>query len=429
MRAGQCVGRVGGIAAALGVGVAIFGGTAVADADTAGPDTRASAAASTDSAPAPTRGSRSAAAATSNPVTALTRVRARSSAPDLARAIPDARPVSAVATRSVTALTEPASIAVTLPAPAVTHPTASATVPTPADNQPAPLAAAPAYAVAPPNPESTVGTPYGLLGQWMINKAGQIADWVGQPYCGKGSTSANCTSDTPGAKTMQEPINTVFVVKAGSKYAAELRLDFALRAAGFGPSPFSSVGYKAILGTNTAPQMPGGGLLGLGFLPPLPFGLGQNGLLSFTGIGPAYRDAPFWGENSHLRTFGGEPDGNGNYIFTASVSEENLDATGGGLLPTHGFESYNTARTALLDGMLQRPWLPSWALVYLPTGASNLGTIAMNNAISPADPTYTTGDADGLAQVIAVGSMFGNSPARSTGAARTHRSFGAVIAG
>jgi hypothetical protein len=53
----------------------------------------------------------------------------------------------------------------------------------------------------------------------------------------------------------------------------------------------------------------------------------------------------------------------------------------------------------------------------------------MNNAISPADPTYTTGDADGLAQVIAVGSMFGSSPARTTGAARTHRSFGAVIAG
>ena len=420
MRAGQYVGRVGGIAAALGVGVAIFGGTAVAGADTAGPDTRGSAAASTDSAPAPKRGSRGAAAVTSDPVTALTRVRARSSAPDLARAITDARPVSAVAARNVAALTEPSTIAVTLPAPAVTPPTASAT---------AEPAIPPAYAVAPPNPESTVDTPYGLLGQWMINKAGQVADWVGLPYCGAGSTSANCTSDTPDAKIMQEPINTVFVVKAGSKYAAELRLDFALRAAGFGPSPFSSVGYKAILGTNTGPQMPGGGLLGLGFLPPLPFGLGQNGLLSFTGLGSAYRDAPFWGENSHLRTFGGESDGNGNYIFTASVSEENLDATGSGLLPTHGFESYNTARTALLDGMLQRPWLPSWALVYLPTGASNLGTIAMNNAISPADPTYTTGDADGLAQVIAVGSMFGNSPARSTGAARTHRSFGAVIAG
>lgn len=420
MRAGQYVGRVGGIAAALGVGVAIFGGTAVAGADTAGPDTRGSAAASADSAPAPKRGSRATTAAASDPVTALTRVRARSSAPDLARAITDARPVSAVAARNVAALTEPSTIAVTLPARAVTPPTASAT---------AEPAIPPAYAVSPPNPDSTTDTPYGLLGQWMLNKAGQVADWVGLPYCGAGSTSASCTSDTPGAKTMQEPINTVFVVKAGSKYAAELRLDFALRAAGFGPSPFSSVGYTAILGTNTDPQMPGGGLLGLGFLPPLPFGLGQNGLLSFTGLGSAYRDAPFWGENSHLRTFGGESDGNGNYIFTASVSEENLDATGSGLLPTHGFESYNTARTALLDGMLQRPWLPSWALVYLPTGASNLGTIAMNNAISPADPTYTTGDADGLAQVIAVGSMFGSSPARTTGAARTHRSFGAVIAG
>ena len=420
MRAGQYVGRVGGIAAALGVGVAIFGGTAVAGADTAGPDTRGSAAASADSAPAPKRGSRGAAAVTSDPVTALTRVRARSSAPDLARAITDARPVSAVAARNVAALTEPSTIAVTLPAPSVTPVTASAT---------AEPAIPPAYAVSPPNPQSTTDTRYGLLGQWMLNKDGQVADWVGLPYCGAGSTSADCTSDSPGAKTMQEPINTVFVVKAGSKYAAELRLDFALRAAGFGPSPFSSVGYTAILGANTDPQMPGGGLLGLGFLPPLPFGLGQNGLLSFTGLGSAYRDAPFWGENSHLRTFGGESDGNGNYIFTASVSEENLDATGSGLLPTHGFESYNTARTALLDGMLQRPWLPSWALVYLPTGASNLGTIAMNNAISPADPTYTTGDADGLAQVIAVGSMFGNSPARSTGAARTHRSFGAVIAG
>ena len=397
MRAGQYVGRVGAIAAALGVGVAIFGGTAVAGADTAGPDTRSSAAASADSAPAPKRGTRGVTAAASNPFTALTRVRGRSS--------------------------------VTLPTPTVTLPTASAILPDPADNQPAPLAPAPAYRMPPPDPESTVDTPYGLLGQWMINKAGQVADWVGLPYCGKGSTSANCTSDTPGAKTMQEPINTVFVVKAGSKYAAELRLDFALRAAGFGPSPFSSVGYTAILGTNTDPQMPRGGLLGLGLLPPLPFGLGQNGLLSFTGLGSAYRDAPFWGENSHLRTFGGEPDGNGNYIFTASVSEENLDATGGGLLPTHGFESYNEARTALLDGMLQRPWLPSWALVYLPTGASNQGMIAMNNAISPDDPTYTTGDADGLAQVIAIGSMFGNSPARSTGATRTHRPFEAVIAG
>jgi hypothetical protein len=122
-------------------------------------------------------------------------------------------------------------------------------------------------------------------------------------------------------------------------------------------------------------------------------------------------------DHDDRRTFGGEPDGNGNYIFTASVSEENLDATGGGLLPTHGFESYNVARTKLLAGMLQRPSLPSWTLVYLPaglpTGASNLGMIAMNNAIAPDDPTYTTGDADGLAQVIGIGSVIGSSPART----------------
>jgi hypothetical protein len=167
--------------------------------------------------------------------------------------------------------------------------------------------------------------------------------------------------------------------------------------------------------------MPGGGLLGLGFLPPLPFGLGQNGLLSLLGIpyGAAYRDAPFFLANSHLRTFGGEPDGNGNYIFTASVSEENLDATGGGLLPTHGFESYNAARSKLLTRMVERSWI---------TGASNLGTIAMNNAISPDDPTYTTGDADGLAQVIAIGSVVGSSPARSINPTRPYRPARSVTA-
>jgi hypothetical protein len=47
--------------------------------------------------------------------------------------------------------------------------------------------------------------------------------------------------------------------------------------------------------------------------------------------------------------------------------------------------------------------------------------IAMNNAISPGDPTYTTGDADGLAQVIAIGSMVGSSPARPINPTRPYR--------
>ena len=392
MGAGKIVGRVGGIAAALGVGMAIFSSTAVAVADTTGPDTRGSATASADAAPASARGSRGAVKPVAHAASARPRTRA----------------AAAVAAPHISTLPARASNTITLPAPAVTLPTASAAV------EPAPT-----YVTTPPNPQSTTDTSYGRLGQWMINKAGAVANWVDLPYCGQGSTKANCKPDTPGAKTMQEPINTVFVVRAGNKYVAELKLDFALRAAGFGPSPFSSVGYQAIVGTNTDPQMPHGGLLGLGFLPPLPFGLGQKGLISLLGLpyGAAYRDASFLGENSHLRTFGGVPDSNGNYIFTASVSKENLDATGGGLLPTHGFESYNEARADLLAGMLRRPALPSWILGYLPTGlptgASNLGMIAMNNAIAPDDPTYTTGDADGLAQVIGIGSVIGSSPART----------------
>ncbi len=274
----------------------------------------------------------------------------------------------------------------------------------------APLAAAPTYSPTPPSPTATTTTPYGVLGQWMINKAGQVADWIGQPYCGKGSTTANCKPDTPGAKTIQEPINTVFVVKARTLYEAELQLNWSLVVSGFGPSPFSSIGYSGIVGTKNFKQMPRGGPLGLGYLLPLPFGLFQNGLTgTLAGIGPAYRDAPFFLANSHLRTFGGESDGKGNFIFTASVSEENLDATGSGLLPTHGYESFDQARQKLVDKMVKASWI---------SFASNQGLTAMNNAINPNDPKYTTGDADGLAQVIAIGSLFGSAPARSSATTR-----------
>lgn len=391
MSAGQFVGRVGGIAAALGIGVAVFGGTAIAVADS-GPDTptRPSASASAHASSRATHGSRAASAAG---VKSATSAQARGGAP-VARTEPIADTFAAAA---VSAVPEPTSNTVTLATQTVDI-TRAATVRTPS----AALVPSP----TPPSPDATVNTTYGVLGQWMINKLGEVADWVGNPYCGAGSTVANCTPTTPGAKTMQEPINTIFVVKAGSEYAAELKLDFALRISGFGPSCCSSIGYQAIVGTQTDPQMPRGGPLGLGILPPLPFGLGQTGLLGLlTGLGPAYRDAPFFLANSHLRVFGAEPDGNGNWIFTGSVSEENLDASGGGLLPTHGFESFNQARTKLTTDMVNMGWL---------TGATSLGMVEMNNAIPADDPTYTTGDADGMAQVIALGAMFASSPARST---------------
>ena len=88
-------------------------------------------------------------------------------------------------------------------------------------------------------------------------------------------------------------------------------------------------------------------------------------------------------------------------------------------MPTHGFESYNVARDTLLNQLVARSKI---------TGASNLGMIAMNNAISPDDPTYTTGDADGLAQVIAIGSMVGSSPARPINPTRPYRPARSVTA-
>ena len=48
----------------------------------------------------------------------------------------------------------------------------------------------------------------------------------------------------------------------------------------------------------------------------------MDSLGRWPGSGRVYRDASFLLANSrHLRTFGASPDGNGNYIFTASVSK------------------------------------------------------------------------------------------------------------
>ncbi len=385
MSAALFVGRVGGMAVALGIGVAIAQGTAVAGADTDRADSSSRASASADvqrGSATPKRGASRASATKPAASTASTRSRNNEVAPDLDLSIPD-----------VPAALPAAASTVTLPAAAA--PAAAELVPAAAS---APVASA---AVAPdaPDPKATVDTTYGTLGKWMINKAGEVADWVGLPYCGEGS-DGSCTK--PPGKTMQEPINTVFVVKAPNKYSAELQLDFALKVSGFGPSCCSSIGYKAIIGDTTDPQFPKGGPLGLGILPPLPGNLFQTGLLGRAGIGPAYRDFPFFLANTHLRTFGGESDGNGNYIFTASVSKENLATAGGGL--THGFESYEEARAKLLRNMMGASWL---------IGSKNLGTVDMGNKISADNPDYTTGDADGFAQVIALTGLFGGGAAQS----------------
>jgi hypothetical protein len=331
---------------------------------------------------------------------------------EVTESVPEAPPVSdaaasappeALATPAVSAVPAPAAATLTLPAPSAALPAPSATVAAPSAAAPVAPVAVPTFSPVPPSPTATTVTPYGVLGDWMINKEGEVADWVGQPYCGEGSTKKTCTPETPGAKTMQEPINTVFQVKARSLYEAQLQLNWSLVVSGFGPSPFSSIGYSGIVGDKQFKQAPKGGPLGLGFLLPLPGELFQNGLTgSLLGIGPAYRDNLFLLTNSHLRTFGGQSDGKGNFIFTASVSEEAFDASTG--LPSHSFESYDQARQKLVTNMTKASWI---------SFASNQGLIEMDNAINPDNPEYTTGDHDGKAQVIAIGSLFGSSPVRT----------------
>ena len=169
MGAARFLGRVDWIAAALGTGVVILGGTAVASA--------ALAARSTPSA----------------------RVRGVSPA------------AQAIAGPAASVLPQAAAGTVTLSAPAAPVRTAGVRSPS--------AAGAPAVVPSPtpPNPDATVETPYGVLGQWMINKREEVANWIEQPYCGTGSTVGNCKADNPDAKIMQEPINTIFVVQANNE--------------------------------------------------------------------------------------------------------------------------------------------------------------------------------------------------------------------
>jgi len=360
MSAAQFVGRVGGMAVALGIGVAIAQGTAVAGADTDGADSSSRASSSADAhrgSATPKRGAAQATAAEPAASTASTRVNKTPVAPDLEVSIPDL-PVAL-----------PAAAAITVPAAAA--PAA------PANPQKGPV-----FAPVGPDPKATIETEYGTLGKWMINRKGQVADWVGLPYCKDGT-----------CKTLQEPINVIFTVKAKSKLDAERTLNFTMRKAGFPPSVFSSVGYKGIVGDQTSGQMPRGGILGLGVLGP---GNIQGGLLgALAGVGPAYRDDAFWKANTHLRTFGGVQDKDGDWVFTASVSEEYLakdPATG---KTTHAYESFDQARTKLLDAMVKK------------AGATDQGKVEMFNAYPCCAEAekYSTGDADGLAQVIAITGM------------------------
>lgn len=413
MSAALSVGRVGGLAVALGVGAAILYGSAVASAEVFSEvsaeesPTRPAAASTAPASASPTSrlGGRSAPV----PVAAIRSADpARAAASSGIRAVPVKRGAatdpggaraSTVLLQAVSAVDTGAGVAAASPAPP-TRSEAAVAGPVPAvgasavgpvgksDSAGAVLPAAGADSAAvtatpstAPDPSATVSTAYGELGKWML-RDGKIANWVDLPLC---EPSGDC-------KTVQEPINMVFVIEASNKWGAQLQLDHSLRKANFGPSPFSSIGYSGIVDGVLSGQMPHGGIFGFGLLPPLPFDLGSGPglipLLAPFGFGAAYRDAPFWEANAHLRTFGGTTSGDGKYIFTASVSDEYLISTGG-LLPTHAYQSFVDARVALAANLVA-------------IGATELGTIDMQNEISASDPDFTTGDHDGYAVVIGI---------------------------
>lgn len=194
-----------------------------------------------------------------------------------------------------------------------------------------------------PSPTSTVTTPYGNLGQWMINSKNEIADWIGLPYQGK---------------TVMEGINVVIVDSASQNTTqAVSNLNAWMTRAGFAPSAVSSTGYQGVIESGIFSQQP-------------------------TGANTAFRDNYFLLANSHGRIFGPSPNPNGpGFIWTASLSEENLDLQN----LTHGYESFNAARDELRNSMVS-------------VGGQDLGSIFMDNVYNTDE--YTTGDADGFAAVI-----------------------------
>lgn len=214
---------------------------------------------------------------------------------------------------------------------------------------------------APPPPDltydSTIPTPYGDVGQWMINKNNQIADWIGTPQPVNGSL-----------KTILEGINVIMVDTASPTAGQSTRnLNAWMARAGFGASAVSSTGYQGAFGPD-----------------PNQVVYGQQP----TGASQAFRDSFFLFANSHGRVFGPYPNPNGpGFVWTASLSEENWTITN----PlTHGYESFDSARNKLRDSMIA-------------AGAGNLGQLFMDNVYN--EGPYSTGDADGFAAVIELNSI------------------------
>jgi len=202
---------------------------------------------------------------------------------------------------------------------------------------------------ATPSPDDMTPTVYGDIGDWMLKPDGEIADWIGNPLDGK---------------TLLEGINVIIIDPAPVPLdMAVRRLNRAMVMSGFPGVIFHSGGYQGLINGETFQQQPKGDML-------------------------AFSDSFFLLPNNHGRIMGPFPPADGiGYIWIASLSREQLGEGPDGKL-THVFVSFNEARDTLAEALIEH------------TGATNLGPVALNNAVPVDDPTYTTGDADGYAAVI-----------------------------
>lgn len=197
-----------------------------------------------------------------------------------------------------------------------------------------------------PTPTDRATTQYGDIGKWMIEPSGQISDYGGQLEDGK---------------TLLEPINVVIVdSKSSNAFQAKIRLNRAMRAAGFPAQSIHSGGFRGIIDGKTYRQQPSGLLLG-------------------------YSDNFFLETNNHGRIFGPAPVAtSGGYVWSGAFSQEEWGTYRG--RPAHLYVSSNVAREALAGRLVASG------------RATSAGHVALDNAYTT--DTVTTGDHDGKAVVL-----------------------------
>lgn len=299
-----CVGRVGLLAVALGIGAAVAGGTAIASADTSA-STDTSSAQSTDH-------SRTTKSSSTRPsqATADDKSEAETDSDPRADDDPGSTPSSSLDGVRRGGDRDGADVRSDEEADAAEE---------------AVEEAAQEDASEVPSADDETSTAYGDIGKWMLDSRGDIADYGGLPYEGR---------------TVLEAINVVIVDPTSrSSLEATWRLNAAMRRAGFPPRLIHSTGFRGLIDGERYRQQPRGLLVG-------------------------YSDDFFLLPNNHGRIFGPDPvETASGYVWSGSFSTEEFVFYQG--LPRHGYVSSNEARDALAAQLIASGRATSGGMVSL----------------------------------------------------------------